>query len=719
MRDNGFGSRYLYLYNSTLASGSTDRKVYKTHPVVSGTTKMTIHTFSGATAKVRYTLTVPDAGYWGAATKMLTERTLTCTGYNRRSNGLVDFYFTAPNEQASELSAAIANALAVGNYDISMAATFAINGTGGTDYKAVGGAYSIGIGSPVYAYPEVLSVSGTPTVDWNRTVGATTTTINPVVRQLKLTFTVNMHFVDAYNRQGETVRYLTTYYDDLGQEGLPSPITITHDLFPGDYIKVAALSESQPSFPSSDTTIVGRRIYRTAAGKGIEEDNFYFVDQQALSGTSPSKTTGDYYDYKNSSELSEPLEIVENPGVMTSVYTHPGGFMVGFHKKDIWFSEVFKPYTWPSKYQLTIDYNIVGIGISGNDIYVLTEGDPYVCTGDDPATMSVRKIHAKFNQSCVGRKSIVRLGDQGVGYAAPGGYCVIRGGVNTMLTESFYSETQWAALSPSTFACAVRNNTIHCFSTTACIMLDLTGNQLNVTTATVGSSHSGSAQAYVDPISNTLYMARGGYVHVWEGSTSYLTATWRSKKYTYSRDEGFVVARVRSDVYTNKTITLNAYLNGALVDTRSMSSAVDVRLPLALATGFQWEFEIQIADNAAGQNAKVFELLEVSKVIAALSDALTAKRDSDRDTWKGFVMMGPMRKTFTAARVRATSYTTRPVLRIYSGEPLAQVHEVEAIDGQAFRLPKLQPDRMWGFDVEYADDVFEVSLSGSMGGLKA
>jgi len=118
----------------------------------------------------------------------------------------------------------------------------------------------------------------------------------------------------------------------------------------------------------------------------------------------------------------------------------PNGFLAGFSGSTLCFSEEFTPHAWPTKYQITIKEPIVAVAISGNSIVVLTEGFPYLVTGEHPQGMSA--VRLETSQPCTSRSSVVDLGDRIV-YASPDGLVAVGEGGTEVMTADLFTRSQW------------------------------------------------------------------------------------------------------------------------------------------------------------------------------------------------------------------------------------------------------------------------------------
>ena len=123
--------------------------------------------------------------------------------------------------------------------------------------------------------------------------------------------------------------------------------------------------------------------------------------------------------------------------------------MAGFEGNDVYFSEPGEFHAWPSKYKISLEYNIVGMVALGSDLLVMTEGFPYVISGSDPSVLSTTRYST--NYPCLSKRSIVQT-DVGVMYATHEGLALASfvGGVQIATAPAHSPDTWNEALDPNT-----------------------------------------------------------------------------------------------------------------------------------------------------------------------------------------------------------------------------------------------------------------------------
>jgi hypothetical protein len=252
---------------------------------------------------------------------------------------------------------------------------------------------------------------------------------------------------DVVTRNVETIAYVYTYVTDRGEESAPSAPS---DLIERDQNDTSTVTGV---LPPVDRHIVGWRLYRsstTNVGGGAYQ---LHADKDAANAVL-SNGEFDYYSTSSMSvedtlrqeELQESLQTLtwaEPPDGLVGLVGLPNGVMAGFVGKTLCLCEPFRPYAWPEEYKQTLEFNIVGLGVFGQTVVVITEGNPYYASGADSASMSAQKIESE--ESGVSKRAIASA-NEGVFYPSPHGLCRAGPTGVSMLTGAAFTSDDWIAL---------------------------------------------------------------------------------------------------------------------------------------------------------------------------------------------------------------------------------------------------------------------------------
>lgn len=231
--------------------------------------------------------------------------------------------------------------------------------------------------------------------------------------------------------------YLQTFVSTFGslkEESAPcAPVTCTIQPTGGS-VTINAFAAP----PAGKYNITHRRIYRSLAGTS----DYGFVAEIPVATTSYSDAaaTG------SATSLLQSLYWTPPPSGLKGIVSMPNGMVAGFNGNEVWFCEPYYPHAWPSSYMLTVDYPIVGLGVYGSVLVVLTERIPYLISGSHPSAMSQEAL--QMPEPCIAKRSIAH-NEFGVLYVSPNGIVGIGQGTRGLVTEDAYTRDDWQATSPT------------------------------------------------------------------------------------------------------------------------------------------------------------------------------------------------------------------------------------------------------------------------------
>lgn len=312
--------------------------------------------------------------------------------------------------------------------------------------------------------------------------------------------------------------YLCTYVSTLGEEGPPSAVSTAVSYQVGQTITLSDL----PGHPSGDYDVSYKNVYRSISGSSAT--SFQFVAQLAVGTTSYVDTVPDL-------SLGNGLITagwIKPPSDMTGLVPMPGGFFAGFTGKQVCFSVPNYPHAWPIGYRVNVDYNIVGLGVNGNVLVVLTESKPYLINIPNPSTFSITKISDVI--PCMSKQGIVST-LSGVIFPGPDGFYVAGGGGIQNITPDLLTRREWDEYNPSSMKGAFYDNKYFCFHDGGTFFFspfsqtDRTIKRLNVVAEAVRVTDTDNALYYLQQNSSDMT------IYKYEGSQFPLNAQWKSKLY--------------------------------------------------------------------------------------------------------------------------------------------------------------------------------------------
>lgn len=367
--------------------------------------------------------------------------------------------------------------------------------------------------------------------------------------------------------------YVYTFVSAYGEEGPPSPVSGVLDKVDGQTVTLSGLSTAASGDGTSNTNLAARYIYRSNTGSNTT--TFQFVKEISMSGA----TTTDSLDNAALGEvipstywIGPPNEVTANypDGPMKGLTAMPGGIMAGFTGKRLCFSEPYLPHAWPVSSRITLEEEIVAIGMAGNGLIVTTKGTPYLVSGSDPRSMQVVRIEAA--QACLNKESLVDMGNM-VLYAGADGLVAAAGTDVQVVTESILSPQQWRTDYYPTVLKGFRweGKYVGLYTDTTPnpdvfggFIFDPRGgkNTLSLLTQTSSTDANGG---FTDPIDNELYLiistdSSTHTIQKFQGGATNQTFTWKSKQFVTPKPTSMGFLKVDAEAWP---VTVKVYGDGS------------------------------------------------------------------------------------------------------------------------------------------------------------
>ena len=243
----------------------------------------------------------------------------------------------------------------------------------------------------------------------------------------------------------ESRAYAYTWLSAYGEEGPPSPPTLLNGWSNGTW--TLGLWQPPPADLGIERNLATINIYRTVPGSG-GATVFFFVANVPIG-------TASYVDTLANNVVALASQLTSTswfppPENLQGLKVMQNGMIAGFIGTEVWFCEPFRPHAWPPSYVLTVDFPIVGLGLSNGALIVATGSVPFVITGSAPSQMTQQKC--SLANPCASRASIID-GDGAVSYMSPNGLIQVTGaGVATNTTDLWFTREQWQQLTPQKYA---------------------------------------------------------------------------------------------------------------------------------------------------------------------------------------------------------------------------------------------------------------------------
>jgi hypothetical protein len=277
------------------------------------------------------------------------------------------------------------------------------------------------------------------------------------------------------------------------------------------------------------------------------------------------------------------------PATLTGVVTHSSGSLVGFTGTLLCASVPYQPHAWVTAYQLSTEYDIVGIASYGSEIAIATLGTPYVASGVEPESVTMQKINGLY--PCLSKRSVVSVGDGAV-YASGHGLMYIGQSGVSLYTKKFFSKDEWITHLPANMVCEFAYGRVY-VSTTGSnglkYMFIFEGDVLTTADFT-------AYDLYTDAATGTLYVAAASSIQEWDHAGSApLTMAWKSKRFVLPPPQNFGAAKIEFDQAVPEAIRT------AILDEIASKTAANAALMAAGNTGGSYgakSYNVLAVDNS-------------------------------------------------------------------------------------------------------------------------
>lgn len=236
----------------------------------------------------------------------------------------------------------------------------------------------------------------------------------------------------------ETRTYLVTFLSAYGEESGPSPYRIATGNAGTWALSSLPTSVSESSFRN----ITHKRIYRTVVGNNSAL--YYLVAQVALSDTTYNDVSSD--DEVVLNNTLESTTWAEPPDGLEGFVVMPNGYLVGWDGRRLCFSEQYRPHAWPAEYELSTEFEIVGLCVWGSTLIIGTKSQPYIGQGVTPASFTMQKMDAV--EPCLSRRGMVAT-VAGAYYPSLNGLALVNSSGVQIVTQDILTKEEWSFYNPA------------------------------------------------------------------------------------------------------------------------------------------------------------------------------------------------------------------------------------------------------------------------------
>ena len=327
----------------------------------------------------------------------------------------------------------------------------------------------------------------------------------------------------ASSTTDETRAYVYTFVNEWGEESAPSPPS---DPATGSATGTWQLSGMDIAFTGGLTPnpLDKIRVYRTVTG-------LTSVDYRFVAEIDPPAAT------YNDSETPDDVSLNESlpssgwdlpPSTLEGIVNMPNGIMVGFSGRDLYFSEPYRPHAWPTEYIVSVDAQIIGLGVYQSGVVVCTTANPYVATGSHPQSIILTRLDDV--EPCQSFRSIVSSID-GVMYASQNGIIIVNQAGARNVTQPLITRNEWRSeFAPDSSRIAVDGSRLLAFTSASVGWLFQPLESLGYMVKLNGFVDVTGVQT--DPFTGEAYIISRDCVFVWNpSSTSPQSYEWVSKEF--------------------------------------------------------------------------------------------------------------------------------------------------------------------------------------------
>ena len=372
--------------------------------------------------------------------------------------------------------------------------------------------------------------------------------------------------------------------NNIGEEGPPSEISDLISRRPDE----KAVMSFNGSANAEAENIVAYRLYR--ASGGTKGSDFLFAGE--VDGTSG----GSFDDTLTEEQLNEVTpKFGSVPKNLEGICGMSGGFMAAYKGKDIYFSEPYMPYCFPWEYNQSVPFDIVGMAVRGNYLYVMTKGSLYAFVGDHPETIT--PLAMRFDVPCISRKSIAHVNGNIV-YAGTTGLVVISNAGPQVFSDKIYTLEQYKNLHfENCIASGEYDGKYLAIFQDNALLFDFNEDGIKHTTVDKDgfscndySWYDGSWKNYEQNFMsfNTPY---GETFINQDFSSANLEAQWRSKEFVFERPIAFSCARVRFD-NSESSVNIKLFAENQEVFSGTAVNNKAFRIPV-MRRECRWSVQVQ------------------------------------------------------------------------------------------------------------------------------
>lgn len=343
--------------------------------------------------------------------------------------------------------------------------------------------------------------------------------------------------------------YTYAYVTEWGEETAIAPVAVVKNIKTDATVTISGLNATIPTIEGRNWEFT--RIYRSIIGGSTASMRFV---------ADIANGTASYVDSKSNAQVAlndaMPPYSEDPPSGIYGARVHPSGSIVAFKNRTLYFSRPYLPHSWPSDWRLNLPDIIVGLEIMGQNIMVLTKGNPVMVYGTSPASMGMDV--SPFPSPCLGYTSIVAT-QKGVYYAAEDGLMRVTPGGVEKISEPVMTSQDWQDLCRSNDLRALATDTQY-----VAFNVDGTGFVFDWTNGETTfqrlSGMGANVYTFMDRLTGLPGVLVANKVYKWGwGSGEETDYRWKSKEFYLPKPDNFEAIQIelepRGDIWTADATT--------------------------------------------------------------------------------------------------------------------------------------------------------------------
>lgn len=374
----------------------------------------------------------------------------------------------------------------------------------------------------------------------------------------------------------ETRVYVETFVTTWDEESEPGLPTARVNVNSGGTVALANMSPA----PSGSYSVNRRRIYRLNY-TGTEQSDLQLVVELPIGTTTYNDTVAKI----DLGGILKTKDFDQAPDDILGLTALPNNMLTAFKGYDVYFGEPGYAYAMPTKYCQTLESPVVGLGAFGQTVVALTTGAPFTGSGVDPDQIVLNRAEVpESHAGCLSKRGIISA-PGAVYYPTRYGIAMLAPGKADLITDKYVNNLQWSSLfAPDTMlGCAAGNKLVYFYDTGTKqrgLLIDPDVPGFVETTIYATAAHRTKGR---------LYLAVSDALVEWEGGSTYLPYTWKSRKFSLPVTSNMSVGRVIADAYP---VTVKVYGDGVLRATKTVANNLQFSLPGGYVAR-EWEIQIE------------------------------------------------------------------------------------------------------------------------------